>query len=206
MTLPDLAALAARANDAHRDVDRLSTKAVEHAIAAGTALVEAKAQLKYGAWLPWLEANVKFSARTAQLYMRLARRTEDAQRVAHLGVYGADMALRGVDLGELEDDATEADLRRAVRRADRDHFDRDLDRAARGDADVQALRAAVGATERLAARVGSLSPNKVAAIATLAMNLRANADALIEKSNESSAATFMPLRPVEPGNVLAEAA
>jgi hypothetical protein len=35
-------------------------------------LLEAKAALKHGEWLPWLKAHVAFSERTAQAYMRLA--------------------------------------------------------------------------------------------------------------------------------------
>lgn len=63
--------------------------AVQHAIQAGELLTEAKAQVKHGEWLPWLGANFPASTRTAQGYMRLAERAEDAQRLAHLGVGGA---------------------------------------------------------------------------------------------------------------------
>lgn len=37
----------------------------------GKRLVEAKAQLSHGEWLPWLEKKVAFSERSAQQYMRL---------------------------------------------------------------------------------------------------------------------------------------
>lgn len=63
--------------------------AVVHAIRAGELLTEAKAQVRHGEWLPWLEANFPASVRSAQGYMRLAARAEDAQALAHLGIEGA---------------------------------------------------------------------------------------------------------------------
>jgi hypothetical protein len=48
--------------------------AVKHAIRAGEGLIEAKALLQHGEWLPWLSENFAgFSARSASSYMRLAR-------------------------------------------------------------------------------------------------------------------------------------
>jgi Protein of unknown function (DUF3102) len=63
--------------------------AVQHAIRAGALLIEAKAQVKHGQWLPWLEGNFPASSRSAQGYMRLAKNAEDAQALAHLGIEGA---------------------------------------------------------------------------------------------------------------------
>jgi Protein of unknown function (DUF3102) len=63
--------------------------AVEHALNAGRLLLEAKAQVPHGEWLAWLERNLPASARTAQQYMQLARRPEDARALAHLGIQGA---------------------------------------------------------------------------------------------------------------------
>jgi Protein of unknown function (DUF3102) len=54
--------------------DKHWQSAVHHAIRAGEGLIEAKATLRHGQWLPWLEENFPgFSARSAQNYMRLAR-------------------------------------------------------------------------------------------------------------------------------------
>ena len=44
---------------------------VENAIQIGQLLIEQKAECAHGGWLPWLEKNVKFTARTATNYMRL---------------------------------------------------------------------------------------------------------------------------------------
>jgi hypothetical protein len=84
--LPDLAA------GIRREIEAAESdfqSAVQHAIQAGALLIDAKAQVKHGGWLPWLEANFPGSVRSAQGYMRLAENAEDAQRVAHLGLKGA---------------------------------------------------------------------------------------------------------------------
>lgn len=72
--------------------------AVGHALRAGELLIEAKAQVKYGEWLLWLDANFPESVRTADLYMRLAR---NSQRVANLPSIREAVAL----LAEPEDGA-----------------------------------------------------------------------------------------------------
>jgi Protein of unknown function (DUF3102) len=48
-------------------------RGVEHAIAAGLLLLEAKEIVGHGDWLPWLQANCEIGPRQAQTYMRLAR-------------------------------------------------------------------------------------------------------------------------------------
>jgi hypothetical protein len=92
-TSNSLAHLAARIRDAHRDVGMLLTRSVERAFDAGELLIEAKAQLKHGQWLPWLRDHVEISERAAQLYMRLARYRPtieaNPQPVAELSFKGA---------------------------------------------------------------------------------------------------------------------
>ena len=68
-------------------------RGVEHAIRAGELLIEAKAQLKHGEWLPWLENNCTMSERTAQLYMRLAQRRPELEASNPQGI--ADLTLEG---------------------------------------------------------------------------------------------------------------
>jgi hypothetical protein len=63
------------AEEIRREVDAAEAdfqSAVAHAIRAGELLIEAKAQVGHGNWLPWLKANFDGSERTAQNYMRLA--------------------------------------------------------------------------------------------------------------------------------------
>ena len=51
----------------------------------GRRLLEAKAVLPHGAWLPWLEEKVEFSEITAQRFMRLAREYRNPSPVTELG-------------------------------------------------------------------------------------------------------------------------
>jgi Protein of unknown function (DUF3102) len=68
-----LADLAARIRVEHEATAVSLKQSVEHAIAAGELLLEAKGQLAHGEWLPWLAESCTISERTAQLYMRVAK-------------------------------------------------------------------------------------------------------------------------------------
>jgi hypothetical protein len=72
-------------------LNRLHTS-VAAAIEAGQKLIEAKAMLDHGEWLPWLR-KLGISPRTAQGHMALAR-NPNARRVAHLPVRVALEQLR----------------------------------------------------------------------------------------------------------------
>jgi hypothetical protein len=74
-----LADLAARIKAEHGAVATALKDSVRHAIAAGELLIEAKAQLAYGQWLPWLSHHCTISERTAQLYMRVAKNRADIE-------------------------------------------------------------------------------------------------------------------------------
>jgi hypothetical protein len=78
----DLAHLAERINAAHAAAETALRAGLDHARTAGELLVQAKAQLGHGQWLPWLERNVCFSLRTAQAYMRVARRWQELEAKA----------------------------------------------------------------------------------------------------------------------------
>lgn len=73
-----LGALVAEIRIEHEAAARDARAALEHAIRAGELLIAAKGQLRHGDWLPWLERFFPASARTAQVYMRLAKRAEPA--------------------------------------------------------------------------------------------------------------------------------
>jgi hypothetical protein len=68
-----LADLAARIRQEHRAASDKMSEALLHAMAAGDLLIEAKALVRHGQWLPWLKDHVDISARTAQIYMRAAK-------------------------------------------------------------------------------------------------------------------------------------
>jgi hypothetical protein len=68
-----LADLAARIKAEHEATSDALKGAVAHAMAAGDLLIEAKAQVPHGQWLPWLRDHCNVSERMAQRYIRLAR-------------------------------------------------------------------------------------------------------------------------------------
>lgn len=76
--------LAAMANRFHAEVEAAGQSMLVAAWRAGQALLSAKALCEHGEWLPWLEANFHGSARTAQVYMQLAREATNPQRAAYL--------------------------------------------------------------------------------------------------------------------------
>lgn len=72
--LPQTDNLAQQIQRHHDDAQRCAGEAVEHARRAGDALLQAKAEIGHGNWLPWFEkAGFTFAERTAQAYMRLAK-------------------------------------------------------------------------------------------------------------------------------------
>ena len=69
---PDLAALAERIKQEHQAVRNAAKGVVSRAIAAGSALNEARSKMDHGQWLPWLRDHCELSERTAYNYMLLA--------------------------------------------------------------------------------------------------------------------------------------
>ena len=69
-------ALADRINSHHAAAVHHARAVLEHARAAGALLLEAKDSCKHGEWLDWLAVNFEGSEKTAQNYMRIARRWE----------------------------------------------------------------------------------------------------------------------------------
>lgn len=67
-----LNALAGQIKIEHEAAIGSARTALKHALRAGELLLEAKALVKHGQWLPWLSANVDVSERQAQKYMQLA--------------------------------------------------------------------------------------------------------------------------------------
>lgn len=114
-TLPDLAT---RANSEHAACLAAAVQAVDHARAAGEALAAAKEGVPHGEWRGWLSDNFQASARTAQIYMQMARRWPEivakAQHSAHLSVRGAMLLLDERPADEHDeggdDEITEQDL------------------------------------------------------------------------------------------------
>jgi Protein of unknown function (DUF3102) len=68
-----LADLAALIQHEHQAVSHALKRGLEHAIAAGKLLIEAKERLRHGQWLSWLKEHCQIPERSAQRYMALAR-------------------------------------------------------------------------------------------------------------------------------------
>lgn len=78
--------------DTPRDIETITGEILkakrvggEAILTIGQRLIEAKALLPHGEWLPWLEDEVEFSERTARNFMRLARDWTNRQALADLG-------------------------------------------------------------------------------------------------------------------------
>lgn len=87
---PGLTDLASRINTEHAAVETSFRNGFEHAVECGRLLIEAKAKIPHGAWLPWLAMSCTVSKRTVQVYMQLAKETprlgSNAQHVAHFSL------------------------------------------------------------------------------------------------------------------------
>lgn len=86
-----LAVLAEKIAREHEAATAAAKQGIEHAIAAGELLLEAKEGLKHGEFGPWLAEHCAIPDRTARLYMRLARNRETIEKTATV----ADLTLRG---------------------------------------------------------------------------------------------------------------
>lgn len=83
-----------------RDIESITAEILDAKRAGGEAiltigrgLMEAKALLPHGEWLPWLEERVEFSEKAAQNFMRIARNYANPQALADLGATKALMLL-----------------------------------------------------------------------------------------------------------------
>lgn len=90
-----LADLAGRINTEHEACHASMQKGLEHALKAGALLLEAKAGLPHGEWLPWLGNNCPgISERSAQRYMRFTQnRGELESKTATV----ADLTIRAAE-------------------------------------------------------------------------------------------------------------
>jgi hypothetical protein len=115
-----LAELGAQIAAEHEGAQNAAASALLHAKEAGLLLLRAKGMLPHGAWLPWLRDQCQIPERTAQAYMRIARRWEELEKSATV----ADLTFREADRllsqpkGPAEaDQGGESDSLAATRRA-----------------------------------------------------------------------------------------
>ena len=107
----DLDALVADINKACADAEHAVRSGVANAIRAGELLIKAQARVPHGQWLLWLKRHIRFSERTAQLYMQLAALDEaNRQRVADLNVpLRAALKMLRHERQDIDDDTDTAD-------------------------------------------------------------------------------------------------
>ena len=91
--------LAAEIKLAHLGVRDAARTAAQHAIDAGERLIEAKALVAHGQWLPWLKEHCEISERSAQLYMKIVRLGFKSETVADIGIKAASKVL-ALDYGD----------------------------------------------------------------------------------------------------------
>ncbi len=106
-TLSPLPLLASRINEAHQECENSARSAIQYAVEAGRALLDAKEQVEHGAWYSWLDANCECSPRTAQRYMRVCQRLPEieakATRVSDLSLREGLKLLTNPNAGTLSE-------------------------------------------------------------------------------------------------------
>lgn len=119
-------------NAEERDIEAITAEIIrrkqnagQEILAIGKCLIEAKAMLPHGEWLPWLTERAEFSERTAQNFMRLAREWSNPQTLTDLGASKA-LTLLALPPEERETflaennvvDMTSRELEKAIRERD----------------------------------------------------------------------------------------
>ncbi len=99
--------LAREINQEAQACEAALAQGMEHALKAGRLLLEAKALIPHGGWLPFVEQQCGLTARTAQGYMRVARHWPEIESkyetVAHLSLHKALELLRVATSEEKKD-------------------------------------------------------------------------------------------------------
>lgn len=92
--------LADVANAEHQQTAGAVRSAIEHAIAAGDALLEAQALIREqgGDWREWVSGNLDFGKEQAARYCRIAFFREEVLASGAIGVKGAIRALRELEM------------------------------------------------------------------------------------------------------------
>lgn len=71
-------------NELHAQINMLGRDALQKALRIGELLIEQRQRCKHGEWLPWLKANVQFTQKTANNYMRVYEARSKLESVSNL--------------------------------------------------------------------------------------------------------------------------
>ena len=96
----------------------------------GRRLIEAKAQLAHGEWLPWLKEKVEFSEATAQRFMRIAKEYRNPSPVTDLGASKA-LVLLALPASEREEFVAEKHVVNGEEKTVAEMSKRELEKAIR---------------------------------------------------------------------------
>ncbi len=100
-----ITSIAEQINTAHAACMGSMQDSVIKAIEVGRLLLEAKASLGHGEWIPWVEVNCNFDPRQAQYYMNAYKRREllnDQIRTTGSYLESLKGTLRAIDQAEIE--------------------------------------------------------------------------------------------------------
>ena len=109
-SITSLDALASQANENHQLAEATAGSALEYARRSGAALVEAKALVPYGEWMPWLELNFRATYRTAYRYIKLAKDLTCVSNVEPRSINEALRMIAGEDEEEEVQEEPQAEL------------------------------------------------------------------------------------------------
>jgi Protein of unknown function (DUF3102) len=101
--------------------------AIEHAVACGQLLLQAKAEAGHGGWLAWVDAHLSFGERQAQKYMRLAEHAAELPNAnsefAYSSIHDALKAIRCACDGRGDLDESQSAVAKPIRPAPADTVD-----------------------------------------------------------------------------------
>ena len=179
------------------EILRLKQDAGNAILGIGQRLIEAKAMLPHGEWLPWLTEQVEFSERQAQRFMRLAQEWANPTALSDLGATKA-LALLALPPEERQKFLSENHIVDGEEKSVIDMTSRELEKAVK-ERD-EALHAAEAA--RAAAETADQSRAKMEADMTALKKLHQAAQAAEAQAREALAEAQAELkalreRPVE---------
>ena len=131
-------------------------------IEIGKRLIEAKAQLKHGEWLPWLSEKVEFSETSAQRFMQLAREYGNTSLVGDLGTSKA-LVLLALPASERENFASEKHIVNGEEKSAAEMSKRELEDAEAGRKAAEEQAAALRAELDKARKSAAAMDNKALA-------------------------------------------
>lgn len=91
-------------NKEHALAQQCAETAVQHAVRCGQLLLEVKASLQHGEFMPWVSANCGFSYESAKRYMMVAKESEKGNALPNSlrGLFPSGAAERNAFTGEVE--------------------------------------------------------------------------------------------------------